>query len=203
MIFAVVEDGIVVNMIVADEEYAQLIGAKPWHDQLEIGEEYTEPEEKPDPVEYISTPEKSIAAMMRSVFITQLPNMDEDTIIRCSGLASDWTPGNHKKNEIYNTRDGVHADGPEWEQTWECLQDYDNNTFPDIIPGNSSWYTFNRPLHGTSPNTARPWVAPMGAHDMYHSGEYAAWTDGLTYRCKSDTNFSPEDYPAAWEVING
>lgn len=25
------------------------------------------------------------------------------------------------------------------------------------------------------------------------------WTDGNTYRCKQDTNFSPEEYPQAWE----
>ena len=26
------------------------------------------------------------------------------------------------------------------------------------------------------------------------------YTDGKTYRCLSDTNFSPEDYPQAWEA---
>ena len=25
------------------------------------------------------------------------------------------------------------------------------------------------------------------------------WTDGTVQRCKSDTNFSPADYPQAWE----
>lgn len=24
------------------------------------------------------------------------------------------------------------------------------------------------------------------------------WTDGNTYICKQDTNFSPEEYPQAW-----
>lgn len=40
------------------------------------------------------------------------------------------------------------------------------------------------------------------AHDMYKSGEYMIWTDGNTYRCKQDTNFSPEEYPQAWEKVS-
>nr|DAF13610.1 MAG TPA: hypothetical protein [Caudoviricetes sp.] len=27
------------------------------------------------------------------------------------------------------------------------------------------------------------------------------WTNGDYYRCKSDTNFSPVDYAAAWELM--
>ena len=55
--------------------------------------------------------------------------------------------------------------------------------------------------HGTSPETARPWVVPTGTHDMYRAGEYMVWTDGQTYRCRQDTNFSPEDLPGAWEAV--
>lgn len=29
------------------------------------------------------------------------------------------------------------------------------------------------------------------------------WTDGGTYRCLRDTNFSPEDAPAGWEMVRG
>lgn len=152
-----------------------------------------QPEPEPEPSPYIPTPEQSAAVMMRSMFATQSASMDDDVIIQCSGLADDWKPGNHKTGEIYNAGD----------QTWECYQDYDNEVYPDIKPDNSSWYTFNRPLHGKSPETARPFVQVQGAHDMYRSGEYAIWTDGKTYRCKSDTNFSPEDYGAAWEVYTG
>lgn len=109
-----------------------------------------------------------------------------------SVLYPDWAAGAHTVGEIYN------ADG----QTWECFQAYDNATYPDIQPGNAAWYTFNRPLHGTSAATARPFVQPTGAHDMYHAGEYTTWTDGKTYRCKSDTAYSPADYAAAWEVVD-
>lgn len=115
----------------------------------------------------------------------------DDQKIRASGLYDDWVPGSYKAGKIYNVGD----------QTWECFQAYDNATYPDIKPGNPSWFTFNRPLHGRSPETARPFVPVQGSHDMYRAGEYMIYTDGKTYRCKSDTNFSPDDYADAWEVI--
>ena len=86
-------------------------------------------------------------------------------------------------------------------QTWECFQAHDPEITPGIVPGDPAWFTFWRPLHGKSPETARPFVPVMGAHDMYRAGEYMIYTDGQTYRCKSDTNYSPEEYAQAWEVV--
>ena len=116
----------------------------------------------------------------------------DDKRIRASGLYEDWVKGSYQVGDIRN------ANG----QTWECFQAHDNATHPDIRPDNPAWFTFWRPLHGTSHETARPFVPVMGAHDMYRAVEYMVYTDGKTYRCKQDTNFSPEDYPAAWEVAN-
>lgn len=117
----------------------------------------------------------------------------DDKRLRASGLYPDWAPGPHPQGEIYN------AGG----QTWECFAPYDNAEYPDVRPGEAAWYTFNRPLHGTSPETARPFVPVQGAHDMYRAGEYMVWEDGTVYRCKADTNFSPEEVPAHWETVSG
>lgn len=168
-----VEDGVVTNVEKNVEAW------EAWHSSLQ-------PEEK----DYIPTAEQSTVVMMRSVFSSQASTMDDDQIIQCSGLAYDWQPGNHKQGEVYNANN----------QTWECYQAYNNDVYPGVNPDDPSWYTFNRPLHGKSPETARPFVTVQGAHDMYRSGEYMVFTDGLTYRCKSDTNFSPTDYPDAWEA---
>lgn len=119
--------------------------------------------------------------------------LDDDDKIRASNLCKEWKPGNHTVGENYNAMG----------QTWECYQGYDNATFPDIKPGDPSWYTFNRPLHGKTPETARKFVPVQGSHDMYRTGEYAIWTDGQIYRCKQDTNYSPADYAEAWEVYTG
>ncbi len=116
----------------------------------------------------------------------------DDKRIRASGLYPEWAPGEHRAGEHYN------AEG----QTWECFADYDSAVYPDVRPGEAAWHNFNRPLHGTSPETARPFVPVRGSHDLYRAGEYMTWTDGGMYRCLKDTNFSPEDYPAGWETIS-
>lgn len=156
-----------------------------YNGEYEIIEEPDEPK-----VSYIPTPEASSVAMMRAAFSAQAPSMTADQILQCSGLAPDWTAGKHKTGEVYN------ADN----QTWECLADYDNSEHPDVVPGNSAWFTFNRPYHGRSPETARPWVRPQnGTADMYRVGECIAWTDGYTYRATRDTTYSVEEYAPDWE----
>lgn len=115
---------------------------------------------------------------------------EDDERIRASGLYDAWTPGAYETGDIRN-------DGG---QTWECFQAHDTASNPDITPEHPAWFTFWRPLHGKSPETARPFVPVQGAHDLYRQGEFMIWTDGKTYRCKSDTNFNPADYPGAWEL---
>lgn len=139
------------------------------------------------------------AALASAIYFSRLQLAGEavdtdDKRIRASGLYPDWAPGDHPKGEIYN------AAG----QTWECHAPYDNAVHPDVTPENSeTWHTFNRPLHGTSPETARPWCKPRyGTTDIYHPGEYMIWTDGSVCLCLRDTNFSPEEYPTDWEMVS-
>lgn len=81
---------------------------------------------------------------------------------------------------------------------YKCVQAHDSAQnpawTPDATP--SLWMQY----HGTSIDTARPWITPTGAHDMYKVGEYMIWTDGQIYQCKSDTVYSPADYAQAWGV---
>lgn len=127
------------------------------------------------------------AAVVGRMMLKQL-DLDDDERIQVSGLYETWTPGKYEEGDIRN-----HGG-----QTWECFQAHDNAVYPDIKPGNIAWFTFWRPLHGKSPETARPFVAVQGAHDMYKTGEYAVY-GGLLYHCISDTAYSPEEYAAAWE----
>ena len=76
----------------------------------------------------------------------------DDQRIRASGLYDDWTEGTYTVGDIRNAKG----------QTWECFQAHDTATYPDINPDNDAWYTFWRPLHGTSPETARPFVPVQG-----------------------------------------
>ena len=119
---------------------------------------------------------------------------DDDKKIRASGLYDDWELGSYQAGDIRNANS----------QTWECYTAHNNTEFPDITPDNpQTWANFWRPLHGKSPETARPWVKPQyGTTDMYHAGEYMIWTDGTVQHCKQDTNYSPEEYAPAWEVYD-
>ena len=118
-------------------------------------------------------------------------SLTADETITVAALYPDWTEGTYEVGDIRLALG----------QPWKCRQAHDTETYPDITPDGSAWRTFWVPFHGTTPETALSWVEPTMAEDMYKSGEYMVWTDGQTYKCVSDTNFSPEDYPEAWEVV--
>lgn len=141
----------------------------------------------------ISNDDDAIAIRTQIEALFTSSALDDDCKISSRTLAPVWKPGYHEVGENYTAN----------EQVWECYQQYDNEVYPSIKPGDSSWFIFNRPLHGKTPETAMPFVPVQGSHDIYRTGEYMIYTDGKTYKCKSNTNFSPEEYPNAWEVYNG
>ena len=138
---------------------------------------------------YIPSEAQSAAAVGRLV-LAQMAGLDDDARIRVSGLYEPWAAGQFEVGDIRNSGG----------QTWECFQAHDCAVYPDIKPGGAAWFTFWRPLHGKSPETARPFVPVQGAHDMYKTGEYAVFEAAL-YRCAQDTAYSPADYAPAWEAI--
>lgn len=150
-----------------------------------------EPLPTPQPV--VATPVvydllDSTANMTRMLMKGEKPKT-ADEIIMCSALYDEWEPGKHVVGDIFS------VDG----DIWECFQNYDNAVYSDITPGGSAWFTFNRPYHGTSRETARNFVHPMGAHDMYKKGEWAV-QDGKFTKANQDTAYSLAEYPQAWDV---
>lgn len=141
---------------------------------------------------YVPTVEKSITAFAKSYLKTkQLITTEEKMMV--SGLYETWKPGNYSVGDIVNYCG----------QTWECHQAHDNSIYPDIKPSNDqTWYTFWTLLHGESKETARPFVKPThGTVDVYKVGEYMIYTDGKIYECLRTTNYSPEEYPNDWKII--
>lgn len=148
----------------------------------------------PEPQPVVATPvaydlNTSTAFAVKLLMSEKKPET-ADEIIKCSALWDEWEPGKHTVDEIFT----VGGD------PWKVYQNYDNAVHPDIAPGNAAWYTFNKPFHGTTRETAREFVYPTGAHDMYITGEWMI-SDGHYYRCKSDTAYSPADYADAWEDL--
>ncbi len=147
----------------------------------------------PEPQPVVVTPAEygltvSTANAVRLLMAGKQPTT-ADEIIMCSALYDEWEPGNHIAGDVFCVGG----------EPWECFQNYDNAVYPDIKPGNSAWYTFNRPFHGTSRETARNFVHPTGAHDIYKKGEWAVQGGKFT-ECLSDTSYSLEEYSAAWGV---
>lgn len=131
----------------------------------------------------------ALRAQMEKTFALATVNMNADEIIENRALCKAWQAGRHTVGEVYI------AGG----QPWQCYQDYDNAVYPDIVPGSTAWPTFNKPCHGTTPETALPWVAPTHSEDIYKTGEYMIWTDGAVKKCIRDTSFGPDYDPDAWE----
>lgn len=149
----------------------------------------------------ISTQDEAEAVRTQIESMYAAADMDAGGRISNRNLAPLWKPGNHKAGEVFRTSAGDGL-GPEWEQVWRVYQDYDNAVYPDVAPGESAWLTFNIPYHGTTPETALPFVPGQPAHAIYHVGEYMIFTDSYTYKCKQDTTYSPSEYADAWEKVS-
>ena len=169
---------------------------------LDIIEKQTENQRDPT---YYPDKLESIYVIVKNLMPAAQLDLNNDDKIRIGALIEDWVPGDYKIGDLTNIED----------QIWECHQAHNNSEHPDITPENpQTWATFWKPLHGTTPRTARKWVKPQygttsmyhwvkpqyGTTDMYHIGEYMWYTDNKLYKCIQDTNFSPDEYAHAWEV---
>lgn len=142
---------------------------------------------------FIPSQEQSMVYFAKAMLKVEAPQTDIQKL-ELSGLYDIWQPGNYSVGDIRNYAG----------QTWECWTAHDNSIYPDIIPDNpQTWANFWRPLHGTTVETARHWTKPVaGTTDMYHIGEYMIYIDGKIYKCLADTVYSPEEYAAAWEIVD-
>lgn len=192
MRYAVIMEGTVTNVIVLREINAgDFPGAVALHDRpVGIGDTYSDGKFYRDGEELLTAAEEIAAMQTAAVVVLRFVVADNDRLA-AGALYPKWAAGAHSMGDIYTARG----------QVWECIQAYDNAVYPDIVPGGAAWGTFHRPLHATSPDTARPWVQPTGAHDIYKKGEYMT-LDGVLYKCLQDTAYSPAEYAAAWEVQN-
>ena len=143
------------------------------------------PQTVAEPMEYDLT--TSTANAVRLLMAGKQPET-ADEIIQCTALYPEWEPGVHTAGEVFL----LNGD------PWAVLAGYDNAAHPDIAPGETAWATFNIPYHGTTRETARAWIKPDNATDIYKVGEWCVF-GGKYYVSKRGTNFSPTEYPADWE----
>lgn len=135
-------------------------------------------------------PQEALREIQTQTVIDQIKASDDKTLgIQCMALFPVYVQ--NKQHEV-----GEVALHPETGYLRECIQAYDGTIQPDwTIDTPTLW----KPWHSRKPEYALPWEQPTGAHDMYLAGEYMIWTDGTVKHCLENTNFSPDEYPQAWE----
>ena len=140
---------------------------------------------------WMSEAQKAKLIAYRAAMDAAVENVREDTaaINRMTALARLWMPGTYAVGDVR-----VYGGIP-----YRCVQAHDSTQNPAWTPDATPalWMQY----HGTTPETARPWVAPAGAHDIYRAGEYMIYTDGQMYKCLQNTDFSPAEYAQAWEAV--
>ena len=125
---------------------------------------------------------------------TQAKEATANEVIDLGPLLEPWKAGTSENTVSYKEGDVRTYDG----YIWKCVQAHDHHGEPGWEPGKvSMWGAY----HATDATHALPWTKPTGAHDMYKTWEYMVWNDRKTYRCVSDTAYSPEEYAQAWEVV--
>ena len=123
--------------------------------------------------------------------VMQYVNTDAAAVVNeIAVLIREWTPEQYAIGDVR-----MYGGIPR-----RCVQAHDatvdpENRTPEVA---SLWMEY----HGTSIETARPYKPVTGAHDVYNRDEYAIWTDGKVYRCKTNaTAYSPGELPQNWEVV--
>lgn len=136
-------------------------------------------------------PAAALQELQRQAVLAQIAESEDKTLgIQCMALFPVWERGNYVEGDVRTD--------PDTGYPYECHTHHDSVSNPGddwTIKNRALW----KPWHSRSAEYALPWEAPTGAHDMYRAGEYMIWTDGTVKKCIQDTNFSPDEYPQAWE----
>lgn len=138
-------------------------------------------------------PTAALQETQTQAVLAQVAESEDKTLgIQCMALFPTYVQ--NKQHEV-----GEVATHPETGYPYECMTAYDGTVQQDwTIDNRTLW----KPWHSRKAEYALPWEAPTGAHDMYLAGEYMIWEDGKVKHCLENTNFSPDEYPQAWEDEN-
>lgn len=164
MEYCIVEDGVIVNMIVAEADFAGEIGALPAYEGAAIGGAYTPPPPEPEPPTADERLEKleaelvsaQSAAAITFVTLCETGTIDTVTASEHTELFSPWAyPVDYKTGNI-------RAHGG---KLYRCLQNHTSQETwtPDAAP--SLWVGISDPAEEWP-----AWSQPVGSTDAYAKG---------------------------------
>lgn len=121
------------------------------------------------------------------VALSESGQIDAETASAHSDMFEEWQIGvNYKTGQIRKYNDVL----------YKIIQDHASQA--DWLP--SSTPTLYDPLVITE-SGYEEWQQPSGAHDAYNIGDIVYY-NGVLYKSLIDGNtYSPEAYPAGWEVV--
>lgn len=164
MEYCIVEDGVIVNMIVAEADFAGEIGALPAYEGAAMGGAYTPPPPEPEPPTTDERLEKLEAEMVSAqsaaaiTFVTlcETGSIDAVTASEHTELFSPWAyPVDYKTGNIRE-----HGG-----KLYRCLQNHTSQDTwtPDAAP--SLWVGISDPAEEWP-----EWSQPVGSTDAYAKG---------------------------------
>ena len=140
---------------------------------------------------WMSKEQKARLTAYRAAMDAAVENAREDAaaLNKVAVMARPWAPGAYAVGDVR-----VYGGVP-----YRCVQAHDSSANPGWTPDATPalWMQY----HGTTPENARPWVAPAGAQDVDRAGEDMISEEGQMYKCLQNTNFSPVEYARAWEAV--
>lgn len=143
-------------------------------------------EEKKKKEEECVLKHKGMEILSNILFNIYVPDFTTEEIILCRGLANEWKPKKYNVGEVC-VENGI---------PFRCIKEH---TSEKDKTKNTSNHDLWCPYHGTSIESALPYMNPANDNEIYKAGEYIIWTDGCIMKAVKDTNFSPDDDPDAWE----
>ena len=164
MEYCIVEDGVIVNIIASEADFAAEIGAQPGYDGAAIGGAYNPPEPEPEPPTTEERVEKLEAEMVSAqsaaaiTFVTlcETGSIDAVTASEHTELFSPWAyPVDYKTGNIRE-----HGG-----KLYRCLQNHTSQDTwtPDAAP--SLWVGISDPAEEWP-----EWSQPVGSTDAYAKG---------------------------------
>ena len=164
MEYCIVEDGVIVNMIVADADFAAEIGALPAYEGAAIGGAYTPPPPEPEPPttkERVAKLEAELvsaqsAAAITFVTLCETGSIDAVTASEHTKLFSPWAyPVDYKTGNIRE-----HGG-----KLYRCLQNHTSQETWTPDAALSLWVGISDPAEEWP-----AWSQPVGSTDAYAKG---------------------------------
>lgn len=120
--------------------------------------------------------------------------LDEELALECVRLYRKWEINcQYEVNEYFTY--GTNAVGDP--QLYKVVQAHTSleNWAPDLTP---SLYE----ALGLDSEGYPVWARPTGAHDAYNTGDIVNYNDTLYKSLINGNVYSPDEYPAGWEIYN-